>query len=107
MPTESKTRLTEGMGDECLRSMAVRCLSVAPGKLSAWIFMCVNLGILAMLESPMKMIDFLIGRAHMVALRLVYGWIEGSRRRGVAGWFMSSRGEVERGEEGEDVCWSV
>ena len=35
MPIEKRINLTSGLGDVSLSRMAVRCLSVAPGKLSA------------------------------------------------------------------------
>ena len=71
MPTERTINLVSGLGDVSLRRMAVRWRSVAPGKLSAWIPSCLNLGMRAMFESPIMMMDFLMGRDHIVALRLV------------------------------------
>ena len=70
-PIERIISLMSGLGDVSLSRMAVRCLSVAPGKLSAWMSSDRNLGMRAMLESPIIMTDCLIGRDHMVAFRLV------------------------------------
>ena len=71
IPIEKTINLMSGLGDVSLNRMAVRCLSDAPGKLSAWMPSNRNLGMRAMLESPIIITGCLIGRDHMVAFRLV------------------------------------
>ena len=71
MPIEKIINVMSGLGDVSLRRMAVRCLSVAPGKLSAWMPSNRNLGMRAILESPIMITGCLMGRDHMVAFRLV------------------------------------
>ena len=66
-----------GLGDVCFSRTAVRCLNVAPGKLSIWMSAIILFGMRAKLESPMIMFVFLIGRDHVVALRFVGGCMQG------------------------------
>ncbi len=78
-PTERTTSFVSGLGEGIFNKIVVMCLSVAPGKLSSWIWSSFCLGIRAMLESPKMIISFLMGRFQFEALRFVYGCIRGWR----------------------------
>ena len=79
IPIDNRMSLMSGLGDVSLNRTAVRCLKVAPGKLSIWMSAIFLFGIRARLESPVIIIDFLIGRDHIVALRFVGGCMQGWR----------------------------
>jgi hypothetical protein len=77
LPMDNKMSLVSGLGDVCLSKTAVRCLNVAPGKLSIWMSSIFLFGIRAKFESPVIIMGFLIGRDHIVALRFVGGCMQG------------------------------
>ena len=79
LPMDNKMSLVSGLGDVCLSKTAVRCLNVAPGKLSIWMSSIFLFGIRAKFESPVIIMGFLIGRDHIVALRFVGGCMQGWR----------------------------
>ena len=73
MPIDNKKSLVSDLADVCFCKMAVRCLNVAPGKLSIWMSSIFLFGMRAKLESPVIIMCFLIERDHIVALRFVGG----------------------------------
>ena len=77
MPIDNKMSLVSDLGDVCFCKMAVRCLNVAPGKLSIWMSSIFLFGMRAKLESPVIIMCFLIDRDHIVALRFVGGCMQG------------------------------
>ena len=74
---DNKTNSVSGMGSVCFNRMAVRCLNVAPGKLSICTSSILFVGMRAKLESPVMTMGFVIGRDQAEALRLVWGCMRG------------------------------
>ena len=99
MPIDNRMSLVSGLGDVCLCRIAVKCLSVAPGKLSICMSSIFLFGMRARLESPVKIMFFLIGRDHMVALRFVGGCTEG--------WWKETLSLGDEKREGEVVVWRL
>ena len=62
MPIDNKMSLVSDLGDVCFCKMAVRCLNVAPGKLSIWMSSISLFGMRAKLESPVIIISFFYRR---------------------------------------------
>ena len=86
LPMDNKMSLVSGLGDVCLSKTAVRCLNVAPGKLSIWMSSIFLFGIRAKFESPVIIMGFLIGRDHIEVLS-----IEEEKREGEVGaWRLGS-----------------
>ena len=77
MPIDNTISLVSDLGDVCFCKMAVKCLNVAPGKLSIWMPSIFLFGMRAKLESPVIIMCFFIDRDHIVALRFVGGCIQG------------------------------
>ena len=74
IPIDNRINLVSDLG---FSKIAVKCLNVAPGKLSIWTSFIFLLGMRAKLESAMKTMCFLIARDHIVALRFVGGCMQG------------------------------
>ena len=90
MPIDNTISLVSDLGDVCFCKMAVKCLNVAPGKLSIWMSSIFLFGMRAKLESPVIIMFFYRQGPHSgFAVRrgvysgLVVGSIEhGGREKG-------------------------